>query len=257
MKGIGGPAGPPHCPKVEHIKPTNSYESVEMNTQISGFLSLIKVEEELDSPRPQKDIKHTVPLPLRTTSTPSLSVYQSQPPVLPTAPRAETCTIEGIDITPSIAEESAVSFDIDPEERELLLCIPLELFYPPPPPEHCGNGRFRWKCPISVCVVVLDSASNYMDLFPGFSEIEAEWLRRKPESFDSEMGRQVIYHVQCRHYEFHLKDSGVDLVDVRLFYFVFAVRLTLISSGKTRLSRLEHSSYNTPVILATCLICEV
>ncbi len=133
-----------------------------------------------------------------------------------------------MDITPLSVAKSAVSFDIDPEERELLLRIPLELFYPPPPPEHCGNGRFRWNCPIRGCAAVLDSASNYMDLFPGFGEIEANWLRTKPESLDGEIGREVIRHIQSQHYEFHLKDSRVDLVDVGFFCQVVTLTLTFL-----------------------------
>ena len=216
-KGIGGSKDPPRLPKVEDVKPTNKRESFETNTQIPGFLSPIKAEERLDSPSQQEMRKHTAPSPSRTTSIPRLSNSQSRPPVFLTAPKVESRTSEGMDIIPLTVEKSAVPFDIDPEERELLLRIPLELFYPPPPPEHRGNGRFRWKCPVRGCAAVLDSASNYVDLFPGFSEIEAKWLRTKPESPDGEIGQEVIRHIQCQHYEFHLKDSGVDLVDVGFF----------------------------------------
>jgi hypothetical protein len=177
-KGIGGPEDLPHHPKVEDVKPTKKCESVETNSQISSFPSSIKVEERPDPPRRRAKGKHTGSSPSRVTSTPRLSNSQSQPPALPSAPSAENCASEGMDITPRTAEESASSLDIDPEERELLLRIPLELFFPPPPPEHCGNERFRWKCPIRGCLAVLDSASNYMNLFPGFSETEAEWLLR-------------------------------------------------------------------------------
>jgi hypothetical protein len=46
------------------------------------------------------------------------------------------------------------------------------------------------------------------------------------EGLDSEMGRLFIYHIQCRHYEFHLKDSGVELVDVCLLYLFSPTRST-------------------------------
>jgi len=149
-----------------------------------------------------------------------LPAFQSQPEVLPSTPRAENCTSEGMNMTSLIPEDSPVSSDIGPEERNLLLRIPLELFYPPPPPEHCGDGGFRWKCPIRGCFAILDSASNYTELFSGFSEVEAGWLRSKPEgtSTDSKMGQEIIYHILCRHYESHMEDSGVDIVDVGVFY---------------------------------------
>lgn len=257
-KGIGGSEDPPHRLKVEDVKPTNKRESLETNTRISGFPSPIKAEEWPDSPPWQEMRKNTASLPSRAASTLRQSNSQSQTPVLPTAPKAENHTPEGMDIVPLTVEESAVSFDIDPEERELLLRIPLELFYPPPPPEHCGNGRFRWKCPIRGCIAVLDSASNYMDLFPGFNEIEAEWLRRKPGSLDSEMGREVIRYIQCRHYEFHLKDSRVDLVNVGLFYLFLPDSYIDVdlSAGETRFSRLEYFSFNTLVMFVDCFIYE-
>ena len=219
-KGIGSSEDLPRHPKVEDIKPTYKRESVETTSQISGFTSSIKIEERPDSPRQQENETKTVPSPSRVTSTPRLSNSQSQPPVLPSTPTAENCTSEGMDTISPTTEEGTLPFDIDPEERELLLRIPLELFFPPPPPEQCNNERFYWKCPIRGCGAVLDSASNYVDLFPGFSEIEAEWLPRKPESLNSEMGQRFIYHIQCRHYEFHLKESGVDLVDVGPILFL-------------------------------------
>ena len=257
-KGIGGSEYSPQRPKVEDVEPTNKRESLETKTRISGFPSPIKAEEKPDSSPWQETRKTTAPLPSRAASTLRLSKSQSQPPVLPTAPGEENRTPDGMDIVPPTVEESAASFNIDPEERELLLRIPLELFYPPPPPEHCGNGRFRWKCPIHGCVAVLDSASNYMDLFPGFSEIEAEWLRRKPENLDGEMGREVIRHIQCRHYEFHLKDSRVDLVDVGLFYLFLPGRYIDVdlSAGETHFSRLEYFSSNALVMFDDCFIYE-
>jgi len=250
-KGIGGVEVLPNHLKVEDVKPINKRESVETNTQLSGFPSLIKVEERSDSSRRQEKKRHTVPLPSRVTSAPRSSNSQSQPSEMHSATGPENCTNEGMDILPHAAEDSAVTFDIEPEERRLLLRIPLELFFPPPPPEHCSNERFRWKCPIRGCAAVLDSASNYMDLFPGFSEIEAEWLPRRPESLDSEMGRLFIHHIQCRHYEFHLKDSGVDLVDVGLFYLSRQSPDVDAPAGKTRLSRLEYFIF---VIFVTCSI---
>lgn len=242
-KGIGGSEDLPQHPKVEDVKPTYKRESVETNPQISGFPSPIKVEERPDSPRQQEEGTQTITSPSRVTSPPRLSNSQSQPPVLPSTPRAENCTSEGMDTISSTTEEGTVPFDIDPEERELLLRIPLELFFPPPPPEQCSNERFRWKCPIRGCGAVLDSASNHVGLFPGFSEIEAGWLPRKPESLNGEMGRLFIYHIQCRHYEFHLKDSGVDLVDVGSTLFLPG------HSSDVELFCRENSSLETRIFL--------
>ena len=209
-KGIGGPADPPHRPKVENVKSINKRESIETNRQTLRTPPLIKAEERVDPPQ-----RHSPPL--RTMSPQHLSVFQSQPQVLPTTTRAEGCTTEGMDLSSFTPDEISASSDIDPEERELLLRIPLELFYPPPPPDRCSDRRFRWKCPIHGCVAIIDSASNYKDLFPGFGEVEAEWLRRKPESFDSEMGQEILYNVFCRHYEVHLNESRVDIVAVGTF----------------------------------------
>jgi len=217
-KGIGGPAEPPHCPKVEDVKPTNKLESVEATRQTPGFPPPIKAEERQDPSPQQEEANNIASLLPRAMSSPGLSVSQSQTSVLPATPRPENCTSEGISLTTPTPERSSIFSDIEPEERELMLRIPLELCYPPPPPEHCGDGRFRWKCHIRGCVATLDSASNYTDPFSGISEVEAEWLRRKPESIESELGQEIIYHILCRHYEFHLQDSGVDIVDVGLFY---------------------------------------
>ena len=217
-KGIGGPADPPQRPKVEDIKLTNKHENFVTNHQIPGYSSPIKAEEKPDPSQLRGKAKKGASRPSRAIFTPCVSVSQSQPPVLPSTPRAKTGTSEVMTITSSNPGESSVLSDIDPEERMLMLRIPLELFYPPPPADHRSDGMFHWKCPIRGCSAVLDSASNYMDLFSGFSEVEAEWLRRKPGGCESEMGQEIIYNILCRHYEFHLEESGVDVVDVSLLH---------------------------------------
>ena len=224
-KGIGGPVEPPQGPKVGDISPAPDRKRVETHRWTSKLPTPIKVEEQ------QEDMKNTVLPPSRTTSAPSLPVFQSQPERLPSTPKTENCASNGTTMTSLNPEDISFSSDIDPEERKLLLRIPLELFYPPPPPEHCCDGRFRWKCPIRGCSVILDSASNYTELFSGFSEVEAEWPRSKPGSTDSQMSREVIYHILCRHYESHLEDSGVEIVDVgsSIFWLVFITLTSTLS----------------------------
>lgn len=211
-KSIGGPEERPHYPKAEGVKPTIKRESLETNRQTPGFPPPVKAEEQQVSLKQQEIVNKTTPAS-------PLPISQSQPEVLPLTPRIDDCASEGMIIASLIPEDSSVFSDIDPEERKLLLRIPLELFYPPPPPEHCGDGKFRWKCPIRGCFAILDSASRYTEPFSGFSEVEAEWLRRKHESTGSEMGREIIYHILCQHYESHMEDSGVDIVDVGLVLF--------------------------------------
>lgn len=223
--GIGGPVEPPQGPKVRDISPATDYKRVETNRWASKLPTLIKAEEQ------QEDMNNIVLPPSRTTSALSLPVFQSQLEGLSPTPKTENCASEGATMTSLTPEDISFSSDGDPEERKLLLRIPLELFYPPPPPEHCGDGRFRWKCPIRGCFVILDSASNYSELFSGFSEVKAEWLRSKPGSTDSEMSREVIYHILCRHYESHLEDSGVEIVDVgsSIFWLVFSTLTSTLS----------------------------
>jgi hypothetical protein len=219
-KGIGGPSDPLPRLKLEEVNRANKRRNIETDRSFPEFpspefpspefLFSVKAEEKSDPPQRQEKMKNKVSPPTRTIFASPLPEAQSQPQAIPGANNRMSNEANLTFVTP---ERSTDTPNIDPEQRELLRRIPWQLFFPPPPPEQCGNGRFRWKCPLRGCPAVIDSASNYVDLFPGFSEDQAECLRSRPDGFKNEMGQDIIYNIHRRHYDFHFKETGVDLID--------------------------------------------
>lgn len=139
----------------------------------------------------------------------SIKAAGSNPITLPKVTTASPITYQVQSSAPSISTASP-SAPFDAESKRLLPLIPREILRRPMMPTDA-----KWRCPVRGCTQVFDFRERLpLSVLRLLSLGEKEFLKRKAWSAKSPEAARILVKVTAPHFNEHLKEIGLILVNV-------------------------------------------